>query len=53
MIILLTGLSELGHPQVLANKLKLSQPGGADYAPHITNGTPRFSDFPTAMVNLQ
>ena len=33
-----------GHPQ-----LTLSQPGGADYANHITTGTIGFSDLPTAL----
>ena len=37
-------------PHILADKLSLSQPGGADYAQHITTGTPRFSDFPTALI---
>ena len=44
MIVMLTGLFEPGHPKVLANQLTLSQPGGAGYAHHITNGTPGFSD---------
>ena len=49
------GVSSLGvlgvpwHPQILADQLTLSQPGGADYAHHITTGTPGFSDFPTAL----
>jgi hypothetical protein len=38
-------------PPVLANQLTLSQPGGADYAHHITTGTPGFSDLPTALNN--
>ena len=46
MIVLLTGLSEPGHPHVLANQLTLSQPEGVDYAHHITNGTLGFSDGP-------
>ena len=46
MIVLLTGLVEPGHPKVLANQLTLSQSGGADYAHHITNDTPGFSDGP-------
>ena len=51
MIVLLTGLLELGHPQVLANQLTLSQPGRVDYAHHITNcGT---QDFQMALVNRQ
>ena len=44
------GLSSLGvHPQILVDQLTLSQPGGADYAHHITTGTPGFSDLPTAL----
>ena len=46
MIVLLTGVSEPGNPRVLANKLTLSQLEWADYAHHITNGTPGFSDGP-------
>ena len=52
-----TGLSSLGvpavpwHPQILADQLTLSQPGGADYAHHITTGTPGFSDLPTALYD--
>ena len=46
MIVLFTGLSEPGHPQVLANQLSLSQPEGADYAHDITNGTHGFLDGP-------
>ena len=33
----------------MADQLTLSQPGGADYAPHISTGTPGFSDLPTAL----
>jgi hypothetical protein len=33
----------------LAYQLTLSQPGGEDYAHYITNGTPRFSNLPTAL----
>ena len=44
------GVPELPwHPQILADQLTLSQPGGADYARHITTGTRRFSDLPTAL----
>ena len=50
------GLSSLGvqevpwHPQILADQLTLYQPGGADYAHHITTGsTPELSDLPTAL----
>ena len=50
-----TDLSSLGvpgvpwYPQILADQLTLSQPGGADYARHINTGTPGFSDLPTAL----
>jgi hypothetical protein len=50
-----SGLLSLGvpgvpwHPQILADQLTLSQPGGADYAYHIIIGTPGFSDLPTAL----
>ena len=51
-----TGVSSLGvpgvlpwHPQILADQLTLSQPGGADYAHHISTGTPEFSDLPTTL----
>jgi hypothetical protein len=39
------------HLQILANQLTLSQPGGTDYAHHITAGTPGFSDLPTALTS--
>jgi hypothetical protein len=48
---LIIGLSSLGvpgepwHP----DQLNLSQLGGANYAHHITTGTPGFSDLPTAL----
>ena len=29
----------------------ISQPEGADYAHHITTGTPGFSDLPTALLS--
>jgi hypothetical protein len=35
---------------ISADQLTLSQPGGADYAPHITTGTLGFSDLPTALI---
>ena len=35
--------------QILADHLILSQLGGKDYTRHITIGTPRFSDLPTAL----
>ena len=41
------GVSSL--PQILAEQLTLSQPGGADYSLLTTNGTPLFSDLPTAL----
>ena len=37
------------HTQILADQLTLFQPGGTDYAPLITTGTPGFSDLPTAL----
>ena len=51
------GVSFLGvpavswHTQILADKLTLSKPGGADYIHHINTGTPRFSDLPTALCS--
>ena len=36
-------------PQILADQLTLSQPGGADYAHLIYTGIPGFSDLPTAL----
>ena len=48
---LYSGVSSLGVlGGALADQLTLSQPDGADYAPHITTGTFVFSDFPTALV---
>ena len=53
--ILKTGLSSLAvpgvpwHTHILADQLTLFQPGGTDYAHLITTGTPRFSDFWTAL----
>ena len=44
MIVLLTGLSEPGHPQVLA--YQLTQKEQITYAHHITNDTLGFSDGP-------
>ena len=50
-----TEVSSLGvpgvpwHPQILADQLTLSQPGGADYSKHISTDTPGFSDLPTAL----
>jgi hypothetical protein len=38
------------HPQILADQLTLSQPGGADYDHHINNGTPGFLDLPTTLI---
>ena len=32
------------QPQILADQLTLSQPGGADYAHHITTATPGSSE---------
>ena len=39
-----------GARQILAEHLTLSQPGGSDYANHITTGTSRFSDLSTALL---
>ena len=39
-----------GSPQILADQLTLSQPGGTEYAHHITTATPGFSDLPTALL---
>ena len=36
-------------PQILEDKLTLSQQGGADYAHHINTGTPKFLNLPTAL----
>ena len=44
------GIGGLLAPHILADQLTLSQPGGADYAPHISTGTPGFSDLPTALL---
>ena len=52
---MVSGLSSLGvpgvpwHTQILADQLNLIQPGGTDYAHLITTGTPRLSEFPTAL----
>ena len=40
---------ECRNPQILVDQLTLSQPGGADYAHHITSSNPGFSDLPTAL----
>ena len=48
-----SGLSSLGvpgvpwhkHPQILADQLTLSQPGGADYAHQIIQASPDFQTF--------
>ena len=51
-ILVSPGLSSLWvpcPPQIFADKLTLSRPGGADYAHYIYTGTPVFSDLPTAM----
>ena len=51
-----SGLSSLGvcgvtgHPQILADQLTLSQPGGVDYAHYITTGNTGFSDPPMALL---
>ena len=51
----ISGVSSLGvpgvpwHPQILADRLSLSQPRGTDYVHLITTGTPGFSNLPTAL----
>ena len=40
------------HPKILAYQLTLSQPGGADYAIHITTGTPGFSDLSKSLHHI-
>ena len=44
---------EIMVPNILTDQLTLSQPGGADYAHHITLGNPRFSDLPTALKSAR
>ena len=52
----MSGLSSLGvpgvpwHPQILAHQLTLNQ--GGRLCPHITTGTPGFSDLPTALQGV-
>ena len=41
------------QPRIWADKLTLSQPGGADYAYHISTGTPGFSDLPMVQYKVQ
>jgi hypothetical protein len=41
------GAGDAMTPPDFGRQLTLSQPGGADYAHHITTGTPGFSDLPT------
>ena len=44
----IAGVSSLGvpwHPQILADQLTLSQPGGADYARQIILAPPDFQTF--------
>ena len=38
------------HTQILADQLTLLQPGGADYAQHITTLPAEFLDLPTALL---
>ena len=38
-------------PQILTDQLTLSQPGGADYADHITNTPPHPQDFQTFLLS--
>ena len=50
------GVSSLGvpwvpwHPQILADQLTLSQPGGGRLCPPNNTGIPGFSDLPTALM---
>ena len=37
------------HPQILADQLALSQPGGSRLCPPNNNGIPGFSNLPTAL----
>ena len=59
VIICQAGLSEPGvpwYPQILADQVTLSQPGGgADYAHHITTALPRIlrPSYGPAKANLQ
>ena len=54
-----TGLSSLGvsgvpwHHQILTDQLTYLNPGWADYAHHITTGTPGFSDLPTVVTHYR
>jgi len=41
------------HPQILADQLTLSQPGGNRLCPRITIGTSGFPDLPTALNNTK
>ena len=58
LIITLSGVSSMAvpgvpwHTQIFADKLNLSQPGGADYAHHITTGIPGFSDPPPTLNGM-
>ena len=44
------GAGDAMTPPDFGRQLTLSQPGGADYAHHITTGTPGFSDLPMAQL---
>jgi len=41
------------HPQIFANQLTLTQPGGTRLCPRITIGTSVFPDLPTALNNTK
>jgi hypothetical protein len=41
-----------GAPRFCQISYFLSERGGADYARHITTGTPGFSDLPTALQTM-
>ena len=56
-LVALAGVSSLGvpgvpwHPQILADQLTLSKPGGTNYAHLINTDTPGFSDLPTTLFS--
>ena len=41
------------HPQIFANQLTLTQPGGTRLCPRITIGTSGFPDLPMALNNTK
>ena len=46
------GGSSIGHWKLIIIGTPVV-PGGADYAHHITTGTPGFSDPPTVLIGIQ